>query len=86
MRSQKRILYIQHANPAAYPPLVNGAEILMAEGWQTYFLGVHSLGTEDLDFASNALITSEILPYTAPGFRQKLSYQVFLRRALALAR
>jgi glycosyltransferase involved in cell wall biosynthesis len=73
-----KILYLQYANPAAYPPLEYSSEILSRSGFVVSFLGVHSQGSKFLKFPENLNINLKMFPYTRPGWRQKLAYLRFV--------
>jgi glycosyltransferase involved in cell wall biosynthesis len=77
-----RVLYLQHANPAAYPPLEYSSRILADAGWKVRFLGVHSLGSGTLEFPYHANIAIKVLPCAKPGWLQKLGYLRFLLQAV----
>ena len=47
----RRILYVQYTNPAAYPPLEHSSTILANAGWQVLFLGREHVRTSALRFA-----------------------------------
>lgn len=78
MSPVKKILYIQYTNPTAYPPLENSSRIFGDAGWMVSFLGIQSRGTSNLlRFCSHPAISVELMPYCAPGWRQKLHYLRF---------
>jgi glycosyltransferase involved in cell wall biosynthesis len=80
-----KILYVQHANPGAFPPVEYSSKILAEAGFEVRLLGVHSQGTETLRLPSHPRIAAEVLPYTAPGWRQKIAYAWFILRSVVLA-
>ena len=82
----RKILYIQYANPAAYPPIEYSSQILAEAGFQICLLGVKSFGSESMCLPDFPNIRVEVLPYTPPGWRQKLAFLKFLARSLATAR
>ena len=86
MPTGKKILYLQFANPAAYPPVEYSARILADNGWNICLLGVHSDGPQALDFVTHPQIRCDVMPYTPPGWRQKLAYIKFLFAAFEIAR
>jgi glycosyltransferase involved in cell wall biosynthesis len=86
MPTSKKILYLQFANPAAYPPLEYSARILADKGWKVHLLGVHSDGPHALEFLTHPRIRCDVMPYTPPGWRQKLAYVHFLFHAFKIAR
>jgi glycosyltransferase involved in cell wall biosynthesis len=77
MGARKRILYLQHANPAAYPPLEYSSRILAEAGWEILFIAVHSDGPQALRFPHHPLVRTTVLPYMKPGWRQKMGYARF---------
>lgn len=84
--AERRMLYLQYANPGAYPPLVASSRMLADAGWDIYFLGAHSEGPERLTLPPHGRIRSEIVPYTPRGWRQKWAYLRFIVRAWGIAR
>ena len=85
MGHNKRILYLQHANPAAFPPLEYSSHMFADGGWDVRFIGVHSRGPEALAFTYHPRIHVTVLPYERPGWRQKISYARFMSRAIYTA-
>src|SRR5919109_1913263 len=75
--SERRILYVQYTNPAAYPPLEHSSRILAREGWNVLFLGTAVLGAERLEFSTQDQIEVRQMPFYSPGWRQKLHYLQF---------
>src|SRR5690242_17967101 len=70
-----RILYIQYTDPAAYPPLEHSSRLLAESGWAVRFLGREAYGqARGLEFAGHPQIDVRLMPYAAPGVRQKLNY------------
>jgi glycosyltransferase involved in cell wall biosynthesis len=80
-----RILYVQHANPGAFPPVEYSSKILAEAGFEVRLLGVNSQGTETLQLPGHPRIAVEVLPYTAPGWRQKVAYAWFILRCVLQA-
>ena len=74
----RRVLYLQYTNPAAYPPLQHSSRILADRGWEVLFLGRETDDTKGLRFPPHERITVERFPYVAPGWRQKLHYVGFM--------
>lgn len=72
-----KILYFQYTNPGAYPPVEHSSRIMAERGWKVTVLGVHSLTTERLRFATHPNVERRLLGYCAPGWRQKLHYGWF---------
>lgn len=73
----RKILYIQYTNPAAYPPLEHSSRILANDGWQVLFLGTESLGASELRFPSHENIQVRQLSFSPAGWGQKLHYLLF---------
>ena len=69
-----KILYVQYANPGAYPPLEHSSRILAENGWQVLVLGIGSRGTEALRFPPHPKIQVRLRKYCPPGWKQKLHY------------
>lgn len=84
LKKLTRILYLQYANPAAFPPVEYSSQILAKAGFDVYLLGVHSQGAEELRFPENPKIRVKVLPYTRPGLGQKLAYLRFVLRGIIL--
>jgi glycosyltransferase involved in cell wall biosynthesis len=74
---KKRILYIQFANPALYPPLEHSSRILADNGWDVIFLGTINRTTEKLAFTPHERITVTLLPAVSSGWRLKLNYLLY---------
>ena len=73
-----RILYLQYANPAGYPPIEHSSRILAGKGWQVLILGIGASGRADaLEFPPHPNIQVRRLPYCPPGWRQKLHFLRF---------
>ena len=79
-----KILYLQYANPAAFPPVEYSSQILAEAGFEVRLLGVHSQETETLLLPVHPKISLEMLPYTPPGWRQKVAYMRFILRSVVL--
>lgn len=82
----RKMLYLQFTNPGHYPPLEYSSRILADEGWEVFFLGVHSDAPRVLEHAPHPRIGTDLLRYTAAGWRHKLAYVHFLQRAFRFAR
>jgi hypothetical protein len=82
---KKRIFYVQYANPAAYPPTINGAHILAEMGWEVRVYGTHFESSKDLEFPPHELIRVECEPLSAPGLRLRVAYALFLFKAVGKA-
>ncbi len=77
-RKTRRILYVQFANPAAYPPLEHSARLLADAGWEVVFLGTGALGGADcLEFQPHPHIRVKRQAFVPGGWRQKVFYARF---------
>jgi glycosyltransferase involved in cell wall biosynthesis len=80
-----RVLYVQYANPAAYPPLEHSAILLADAGCDVRLIGIATLGDE-MTFCAHPRIRVALMPTSPRGWRQKLHYLRFviwtLREAL----
>src|SRR5437879_2495145 len=74
MSELSKILYIQYANSAAYPPLEHSSRFLAERGSQVLILGLRSLA---LRCAPHRRVTVRLMPFCAPGGLQKLHYLWF---------
>ena len=72
-----KVLYVQYANPGAYPPLEHSSRIFADNGWQVLVLGIGSSGTEVLRFPPHPRIQVRLLRYCPPGWKQKLHFVWF---------
>lgn len=72
-----KILYLQYTNPAGYPPLEHSSSILANDGWEVLFLGIGAFGADGLIFPQHPNITVKQIPFSSPGWRQKLHYLWF---------
>lgn len=79
---ERRILYVQYTNPAAYPPLEHSSAILADAGWDVAFIGTGALGAAALRFEPRSNVTVATRPFVAPGWRQKLNYLRFAARVV----
>ncbi|HEX2781721.1 MAG TPA: glycosyltransferase [Gemmatimonadaceae bacterium] len=76
--SQRRVLYLQFANPAAYPPVVHGAQILAERGAEVRILGTRPVIGGDITMPAHPRIGLTQLR-EGRGISQKIA---FLRFAL----
>jgi glycosyltransferase involved in cell wall biosynthesis len=74
----KRIVYIQYTNPAAYPPLERSSQVLADAGWSVLVLGLVRPGTEPLRFPPHPRITERYLFNASTGWRLRLHYAWFV--------
>jgi glycosyltransferase involved in cell wall biosynthesis len=75
--NNNRILYVQYTNPAGYPPLEHSSQILARVGWEVLFLGTGAFGANALNFTQHCGISVKQIPFSPPGWRQKLHYTRF---------
>src|SRR5262249_32593395 len=80
----RTVVYVQYANPAAYPPIQNSAGILAEGGWHVVVLGISILDVARLEFPAHPNIELRIAKPSPPrGWAQKLHYIYFCAWALA---
>ena len=85
-RARPRALFVQYANPAAYPPVVHATHILADHGWEVVCLGTGGAGADDaLRMPHHPRINVARIPYRSPGIRQKAQYASFTLAAIAIA-
>ena len=72
-----RIAYIQFLNPEQYPPLEHGSKILMANGWQCFFLGRRSEMTGKIFFHPLEQRRVNFLPRLASSLPAKFEFIAF---------
>src|SRR4029078_12780456 len=82
----RRVVYVQYANPAAYPPLQHSAVIFAEAGWDVKLLGITQPRVEGLEFARHARIAVRLMPPSGSGWRQKIHYLRFCLWALSETR
>jgi glycosyltransferase involved in cell wall biosynthesis len=82
--ARRRVLCVQYANPAAYPPIEHGAVLAAEAGADVLLLGTAVLG-DSLVMAGHPRIRVELVAPPRPGWRQKLHYLLFVARALRRA-
>src|SRR5437867_3345509 len=75
---QKRVMYVQYTNPAAYPPLQHSSRILAERGFEVLFLGSGAQGASSLAFPFHPKIRVKQLRFCEAGWRQKLHYATFV--------
>ncbi|WP_146851101.1 glycosyltransferase [Brevifollis gellanilyticus] len=74
----RRVLFIQYTNPAGYPPLEHASRMLARSGWEVEFRGIHSNGSDGLEFAPHPRVRVRRIRYQKPGVMQKLHYLGFI--------
>ncbi len=78
MFNPRRILYVQYANPGAYPPLEHSSRILANAGWEVLFLGTGLAAVNALRFPPHERIHVQWMKYSPPGWYQKLHYLFYM--------
>jgi glycosyltransferase involved in cell wall biosynthesis len=73
----RRILYIQFADPAAYPPIEHSSQILAERGWDVVLLGSDAYGNQSLRLSAHPRILVKTLSLAKAGGRQSLHYICF---------
>jgi glycosyltransferase involved in cell wall biosynthesis len=73
----RRILYVQFTDPAAYPPIEHSAVILAERGWNVIVLGTGTLGDLKLELPAHPRIRVLKMGFVPGGWRQKLHYIAF---------
>jgi glycosyltransferase involved in cell wall biosynthesis len=71
-----RVLYVQYANPAAYPPLVHSIALLSDAGCEIRVVGLATMA-DDLGSPYPNDVRTRLLADEAPGWRQKVHYARF---------
>jgi glycosyltransferase involved in cell wall biosynthesis len=79
----KRIVYVQYTNPAAYPPLEHSSHALADAGWEVAFLGVTKVGEPQLRWPPRSGIAVHELPPGPAGWLRKVHYMWFAIWVLA---
>jgi glycosyltransferase involved in cell wall biosynthesis len=79
-----RLLYVQYANPAAYPPLLHSIELFAEAGCRIDVLGLDRRNREFRPIYPRQ-VRVRLLPTREPGWQQKAHYVRFMLRALAAA-
>ena len=78
-RGRRRVLYVQYTNPAAYPPVDHGAQLLAAVGFQVLVLGTRNAAdaTGGLALTEHADVRVRTINLVSGGWLQKLHYLGF---------
>lgn len=79
-----RVLFVQHANPAVYPPIEHAALLLADAGCQVQIVGVALV--ESVRVTEHPRIAVDLRAAHAPGWRQKAAYLEFVGAVLAHVR
>ncbi len=83
MRS--RILYLQFADPAAYPPIQHSTQILAERGWDVVLIGTDAFGGDNLRLPDNSRILVRNVARRKSGSNLGLLYVRFLALSLCWA-
>lgn len=70
----RKVLYVQYANSAAFPPLLHSSRMLADADWDVMFLAIQTPGTEALQLSPYRRIEMRQMPHCPPGWRQKVHY------------
>src|SRR3974390_1791092 len=57
----RRVLYLQYADPAAYPPIEHSSKILADRGWEVVLLGTHAFGDHNFSLPPHPRIRAKNL-------------------------
>ena len=79
----RRVLFIQYANPGACPPIENAAHILAEKGWSVRLLGVRWPALDRLTFRHHPRIDLRILHWGAGHRLPRLRYVAYFAWSLA---
>jgi glycosyltransferase involved in cell wall biosynthesis len=82
----RRVLYIQYTDPAAYPPLEHSAHILAAAGWEVRFVAIESYGARGMKLRPHERISVVKIGGRSGGPGGLLKYATFAARTAHLAR
>ncbi len=77
MSRAPRIVYVQYADPALYPPLEHSSRIFADRGWKVLFLGIGAWGAPGIHLPPHTGIKVRYLPFCPPGILQKFHYFLF---------
>src|ERR1700730_1583972 len=74
----RRILFVQFADPAAYPPIEHASGLLAERGWDVVLLGIDGFSDDALTLPAHPRIRVKKLRFMREGWKQKVQYFVFL--------
>ena len=69
-----RVLHVQYTDPAVYPPLVRGAQLLAESGAQVVMLGVQVAGLDALRGPDASGVSVRLMACAGQGWRLKAHY------------
>lgn len=72
-----RVLYVQFADPAAYPPVEHSSHILADKGWDVVLLGTDAFGSDDMVLSQHPRIAKKNIPLRNTGWLLKAQYIFF---------
>ena len=81
----RRVLYIQYTDPAAYPPLEHSAHILADTGWDVRFVAIESYGARGMKLRPHERISIAHIGGRSGGPGGLLKYAAFAARTARLA-
>jgi glycosyltransferase involved in cell wall biosynthesis len=74
----RRIMYLQFADPANYPPLEHSSRLLAERDWQVLMLGAKLLGDQNIKLQPHPRIVTRNLVQVKGRRLQKIQYLYFL--------
>jgi glycosyltransferase involved in cell wall biosynthesis len=80
----RRILFVQSANPGAYPPLINASTLMADAGWDVTFLSAPIAG-DRLAMPSHPRVTVRAIRVRPSHAISKLTYALYMTAAARLA-
>jgi glycosyltransferase involved in cell wall biosynthesis len=73
----RRVLYAQYGNPAAYPPLMHSVRLLAERGREVLALGIEDAATRELRFPPMPRVRVKQLAGVALGWRRRFYFLYF---------
>ena len=74
-KDKKNILYIMYSDPAFYPPMLNGSQILAENGCAVKLIGAGVFGAPNLSVEEiDGRVVKKISGVPSPGIAQKIHY------------
>ena len=80
--SHRRILYVQYADPAAYPPLEHSSHLFADRAWEVMLFGLDNASTANIELPVHPKIRLKRIRSVPRGFAQKLHYFFFFLCAI----
>lgn len=81
----RRVLYIQYTDPAAYPPLEHSAHILADAGWDVQFVAIEPYGARGLQLRHHERISVARIGRRSGGTAGLVKYAAFGARTARIA-